>query len=115
MKVNVTLHTDGRGFWSSKQKEIKVIEIELLSKHVYKNGFFGELAVYFEGWNVSTDGLIYTDPLFLKELKDSFKKLGFSDSALERIEYSEQGMQGDDYVSLDVWDNFIVEFGNLTS
>jgi hypothetical protein len=35
--------------------------------------------------------------------------LGFSDAALDDIDYSEQGMQGDNYVSMDVGSDFIRE------
>jgi hypothetical protein len=68
---------------------------------------FGELCVYFdtEDWDVNTDGLIYTDKQFLQELNAFLLQQG-----LTEVGYSEQGMQGDNYVSLDVGAEFIKSF-----
>ena len=61
-----------------------------------------ELRVYFdESWNVKTDGLIYCDDRFEKELNIYLKKNSIKD---KRVEYSEHGMQGDDFVSFDIID-----------
>jgi len=61
---------------------------------------FGELRVYFDTdtWSTSSDGLIYTDRGWLKELQAFLNAHGLPGSD---VSYSEQGMQGDDYVSLD--------------
>ncbi len=68
---------------------------------------FGDLRVYFDTsvWDTEQDGLIYTDSLFLKELEDSLNKMGIHC----KMDYSEQGMQGDDFVSLDC-DSSIIEW-----
>ena len=70
---------------------------------------FGELRVRFNAktWDVNKDGLIYTDTLFLEELCDLLTQLGIDASD---VSYSEQGMQGDTYVSLDVGECFINTF-----
>jgi len=62
---------------------------------------FGELRVYFNTatWDVDKDGLIYTDSLFLEELCGLLTSMGIDASD---VSYSEQGMQGDNYVSCDV-------------
>lgn len=98
------LHTDGSGFWSTKSKSVTITNFELA--YVDDEGVFGELRVYFEvgDWDHHRDGLIYTDNLFIRELK-AFLKL--HDIPTNDISYSEQGMQGDDYVSLDVGVDFI--------
>jgi hypothetical protein len=49
-------------------------------------------------------GLIYTDKLFMTELKELLTSMGFDASD---VSYSEQGMQGDTYVSCDVGELFI--------
>ena len=54
--------------------------------------------------NTIDDGLIYTDPLFLEEFKLLLAQESLDNSD---ISYSEQGMQGDDYVSFDVGYNFL--------
>ena len=53
-------------------------------------------------WNVDTDGLIYTDPAFLESVRVAF---GTND-----INYSEQGMQGTDFVSFDVGSEFLTMY-----
>ena len=93
------LTTSGNGYWSKKQSSITVSKYELEGN---------ELKVYFptSEWDVMNDGLIYTDSLWIDELRRLLAAYGFSVEAVESIEYSEQGMQGDDYVSLDVGDVF---------
>jgi hypothetical protein len=60
-----------------------------------------------ESWNEETDGLIYTDEAFLKGMAAYLISLGLSD----KVSYTEHGMQGDDYVSMeggpDLHDSFI--------
>jgi hypothetical protein len=70
---------------------------------------FGELRVYFntKTWDVNKDGLVYTDSQFMTELCALLTQLGFDASD---VSYSEQGMQGDNYVSCDVGECFINTF-----
>jgi hypothetical protein len=49
------------------------------------------------------DGLIYLDPTFLRLLREAMKKMGLTGG----VDYTEQGMQGDDYVSFDVSPQFL--------
>jgi len=107
LKVTATLHTAGDGYWSNKAKAVEITRLQL----AYTNDEldFGELRVYFNTrtWDVNKLGLIYTDSLFEAELCDLLAQLGFDASDLS---YSEQGMQGDDYVSCDVGQCFINTF-----
>jgi hypothetical protein len=48
--------------------------------------------------------------LFLKQLRKYLVGLGFNS---EDVGYSEQGMQGDDYVSLDAGPKFIESFSKV--
>jgi hypothetical protein len=70
---------------------------------------FGELCVHFNTatWDTATDGLIYTDKQFMRELKELLTVQGYDASD---VSYSEQGMQGDTYVSCDVGECFINSF-----
>jgi len=101
---NRNINTDGTGLWSRTAALVRVVGAELS----YENdeGNFGELRVYFDrkSWEVRKEGLIYTDRQFLTELREHLNS-----SRLEGndVDYSEQGMQGDDYVSLDVGKDFI--------
>jgi hypothetical protein len=56
--------------------------------------------------------LIYTDSLFLASLKRILAEQGFDASD---VTYSEQGMQGTDYVSLDVGPKFLTSWFDLVT
>lgn len=109
----VVFNTDGSGYWSNKAKAVEIVDVRL--GYVSDEKDFGELCVYFNTatWDVDADGLIYTDVAFLEDLKAFLREHGLSDV----VDYSEQGMQGDDYVSLDVDDDFIAlweaKFGEI--
>jgi len=104
-KVNATCNTAGDGYWSNKAAAVQITALQL--SYINDELDFGELCVYFKNWNVSKDGLIYTDSLFLEELCELLTDLGFDASD---VDYSEQGMQGDNYVSCDVGECFINTF-----
>ena len=105
------LNTDGLGWWSSTAKTVDITKFKLL--WIASAEHFGELAVYFDtqSWNVDTHGLIYTDKKWIDELRCWLRDVqGFSQKAVDDICYSEQGMQGDNYVSLDAGKLFIQEY-----
>jgi hypothetical protein len=71
MQVDLTLHTDGHGYWNNVKKEVKVTRIVCIT---YDDDFYeddreveeeswGEMRVFFDTstWDISKDGLIYTD------------------------------------------------------
>jgi len=107
LSVNKSLNTSGCGYWSQVVKSVKVTGLDL--GYVNEEGDFGELCVYFdtESWNVNKDGLIYTDKKFLEELKTFLAEQNLGTD----VTYSEQGMQGDTYVSLDCGPELIKSFG----
>ena len=111
MEVDLTLSTDGNGLWSSVERSAVKIFNVILAVPENNNGelaSFGELKVYFDTstWLVEEDGLIYTDETFAKELNAFLATKG-----LPKVYYSEQGMQGEDFVSFDVDGEFIVGWG----
>lgn len=99
-KVSLFISTSGDGLWSNKKQQVKVTNIFINA---------GEeilLRTYFDPdtWNINKHGLIYTDKGFLQGLRADAKRLaevgrlpGYNWNDLN---YTEQGMQGDDYVSL---------------
>jgi len=99
----VLFSTAGDGWWSNVQKTVEITDMQL--GYVSDEGDFGELRVYFntDTWDVNEDGLIYTDTQFKKDLMQFVKEHGL----VVDLCYSEQGMQGDDYVSLDVGKDFL--------
>ena len=104
---NVIFNTAGDGYWSNVAKAVRIVDMRM--GYVSDDNDFGELCVYFntQDWDVNNDGLIYTDKQFLDELKAFLKQHGLTTD----VEYSEQGMQGDNYVSFDVYDDFILAWG----
>ena len=108
-QINWQLHTAGDGLWSKREATVRVTEVWL--NYVNDENDFGELCVSFStaDWNVDSHGLIYTDQRWLEEFRALMKTLGFSPVAVANIGYSEQGMQGEDYVSLDVGEDFLRE------
>jgi hypothetical protein len=108
-----TLHTNGRGYWSSKATAVTVEALDLL--YCTNDKDFGELCVHFntDTWDTAVDGLIYTDKLFMSELRTYLQTVGFTAEEANDVDYSEQGMQGDTYVSCDVGATFIAGLERL--
>ena len=106
-KVNATLNTNGNGYWSNKAIAVDITGLQL--SYTNDELDFGELRVFFNTntWDTNKDGLIYTDKQFMRELKELLTIQGFDASD---VSYSEQGMQGDTYVSCDVGECFINTF-----
>jgi len=112
MRVNKILNTNGTSLWARKEKRkvrVTTIKCRILKD---KKHSWGELKVYFdqETWKTNGDGLIYTDKLFETELQAYLTTRDFSEKAVEEVNYSEQGMQSENYVSLDVGSAFVKEW-----
>ena len=106
MQARFAILTGGNGLWSQAKRLVPVTRLEL--SYVSDEGDFGELRVYFDvrNWNVEKLGLIYTDRAFMTSLQRRLDKMGLVGAD---VGYSEQGMQGDNYVSMDVGGRFILE------
>ena len=107
-----TLHTNGRGYWSRTAKAVDVEALDL--QYITNDKDFGELCIHFATdelgancWDTATDGLIYTDKKFMAELRTYLQTVGFTEAEANDVSYSEQGMQGNSYVSCDVGAVFI--------
>jgi hypothetical protein len=100
--IDFRAETSGDGLWSTVKATVQCIGWDV---YYNENLDFGELRVYFDinTWRVDEDGLIYTDPAFLEEIREAF--------ATNDIVYSEQGMQGTNFVSFDVGSEFIQMYG----
>ena len=107
MFERVYFETAGNGYWSNVSKEVDIEDMRV--SYCNEDKDFGELCVYFDtsDWDVNKDGLIYTDKLFLEQLRDFLEEQGLAGFD---VSYSEQGMQGDDYVSLDIGAVFIASW-----
>lgn len=106
-KVSAVLSTNGSGFWSTAVKDVKITGTAI--PYIDDEQQFGELHVMFDTktWDVNTDGLIYTDRGFMSQLQELLTRLGYDGSD---VGYSEQGMQGTNYVSLDIGADFIKSY-----
>lgn len=123
MQVNIEAHTNGKGHWTVEERMVQIIKLGIgYSSLTYypEDPFHGELRAYFEpsgftpgSWNVPGHGLIYTDRLWLKEFKAGLRAAGFSIKAAQNVRYSEQGMQGDNYVSMDIGPTFYASWVRL--
>ena len=102
--VNKTFTVCGDGLWSDTATEVFVESISMYIAADAEDGYDGDLQAYYTEatWNDS-DGLIYTDTAFLECVHTALIKAGISIEAAEDVCYSEQGMQGDNYVSMDAY------------
>ena len=107
--VNFVTHTNGQGYWSTVSGCVKIDRVRLA--YLDDDGEFGELRAYFDPaeWDTDKDGLIYTDSAWIESFINCMATLGFSEAALQDIDYSEAGMQGGNYVSMDVGGDFVRE------
>lgn len=110
MKIDKVLNTDGRGYWSPEAREVRLVALEI---DPYEDGGC-ELKVVFDPstWDVEQHGLIYTDERFEVELREFLESLGLP---ARTVRYSEQGMQGDDYVSFDAGLEFVDAWEAVTA
>jgi len=109
-KVSLVCHTDGRGYWSKSKRKIVHNKLRLWC---YGNeSDFYRLNVFFNKkyWDCGEHGLVYTDDNWLKEFKAELKRIGFKNF---KVDFSEQGGQGDNYVDLDIDKSFAKEYFNL--
>ena len=99
-KALVVLNTNGRGLYTNVTAPVNIVDISVEDN---------EVRVYFDRktWDVRKNDLIYTDPAFLKGLKSFLKSdktysTLITNSSIDRLDYTEHGMQGNDYVTLEV-------------
>lgn len=113
-QVNFVTRTDGKGLWSETKKTVRINRVRLA--YVDEEGTFGELRAYFDPreWDTDNDGLIYTDMMWKHSFLTCMENvLGFSPDAILDVSYSEMGMQGNNYVSMDVGEQFLLECNAL--
>jgi hypothetical protein len=103
----MTLHTGGGGHWSDRATPVRITALSL--GYVSDEKDYAELCVHFntDDWRPDRDGLIYTDRQFETELRVWLSSMGLPG---KDVDYSEQGMQGDNYVSCDVGEEFLTAY-----
>jgi hypothetical protein len=102
----------GQGLWGDAEEEQEYKISEVKWETGVKSTVNGDqsdvdmydkwipIRVYLEDYRESTHGLVYTDKTFKRSLKSMMKKT--KELKDFRVSYTEQGMQGRNYVSLDV-------------
>lgn len=108
-KTPLLCQTKGDGYWSATNRTVATSKIEMQVGEAYVNLWEYRvcLPVYFraffpkKSWDTDKYGLIYTDSLWLKDFREQFKtRFPAMAWMANKIDYTEQGMQGDNYVSL---------------
>ena len=109
-RAKMILHTDGKGLWSDEARKVFVTGLRVYGYGQETMHGFGGLRVYFNPskCNIHEHRLIYTDDRFIEELRDRLHARGLP---YHDVNYSEQGMQGDDYVSCAVGEDFMKAWG----
>ena len=107
-----TADTIGDGLWSDVAMDN--LKVNILPSgggpgYEWPEDLMGQINVYFDPgvWDTDRHGLIYTDSKFESDVKRLLKAAGFKH--FDAIMYSEQGMQGVNYVNFDVDDKFARE------
>ena len=122
MQVNLITSTSGTGFWTPIKAtiEIQELDVDVYGEDSDGDVGFAELRAYFapEQWNCDKHGFIYSDPQWIKTFREALVSvLGFTkeDVAEGSLNYTEQGMQGAAYVSLEVDGDFMREWNQLSN
>jgi len=110
-KLPLRCKTTGHGLWSKEVRIVTSSKIEIKIGEVYTNlqKFAVSMPIYFnvfftkKAWDTEKYGLIYTDEGWLKDFRTQFADRFPSLSWIaKKTDYTEQGMQGTNYVSLEI-------------
>jgi hypothetical protein len=143
IKKPIVCKTDGKGLWSEAARTITIrrIELDYISPNfdfadttdsdglyiVTDSDMYVTFRVYFtkKDWNIHKHGFIYTDNSFIRDLRKQMNDLPmfrgiFTTRGDAAVDYTEQGMQGENYVSVAVllkdkrMDEFLKRLGKQT-
>ena len=110
IKVNFLTSTNGTGHWNKNKskKFVEIYKLELLTYDIETADglyFSYDMKVFFykKHWNYKNDGLIYGDKKWLNSFRRNLIKIGFSKEAVKAVDYSEQGLQGQRYVHIEIF------------
>ena len=105
-----TIKTNGTTLYArttdaEKPVPVKVTKVELIA---YNNNFDGwnlYVKAYFDTktWNVGNMGHLVTDKGFAKNFRAELEKQGYPVGTPRNLSWSEQGMQGKNYVMFDIY------------
>ena len=105
-----TLYVSGDGEYCKSYKSVRIVDMNIFAMindnkadECEYEGVVVEVKFDSRDWKIEDDGLIYTDSGFLSDLQLFFESKGVDASALE---YTEHGMQGEEWVSLEADEAF---------
>lgn len=103
-KVKCQVNGHGLWYYGQPRKYDCVVHVHFDEENAHA------LRIYVvpKGYKPDKVGLIYTDEGFLKDIKEFFKALGMP--AWSEVDYSEQGMQGDNYIDMEVYSKKAVKW-----
>jgi hypothetical protein len=84
----------GKGLWGSNDTVVTYVIRNTQVGYMDLEEKFFTLNIYLNKYNSNKYGLIYTDNVFEREIKKMIPEF--------HVSFSEQGMQGENYVNLDV-------------
>lgn len=107
LPCDISASTNGKGLWSSEKKIVHIHKMRF-KPYIYITGddkdngtLYVDAFFYTKNWNTWRDGLIYTDEKWMREFRKEFYAMFPDLKKIDpRIDYTEQGMQGTNYVSL---------------
>lgn len=111
----IQTETDGGGLWSNVAQKVAILGIELSyidheCEYVAIEAKFAEAE-----WCVRDKGLIYTDHKWLDTFRAALQtQLNVPQAAAMAVDYSEQGMQGGNFVHLDCGKEFYRHIMSIT-
>ena len=92
--TDIIIQTDGKGLWSKARRALSIDKVEIIHGGAFIKAYWAK-----GHWDTSRHGLIYTDERALAGLRAGLAE--FVDN-IETLRYTEQGMQGDDFISLQI-------------
>ena len=93
--------TGGNGLWSKVERDVDIhgLSVSYIDSDLNMVNFEAHFTK--KSWNVEKHGLVYTDKLWIRQFrKEMIGLFGISKKCADDIDYTEQGMQGDNYISL---------------
>jgi hypothetical protein len=99
------------GLWSSEKRNVGIKRIEIC--YTDEELEYGIIKTFFKksDWNPEKHGHIYTDRKWLADFRKLCNSIGLPG---RDVEYTEWGLQGNDYVSLGVGKKFLKAWAKVT-
>lgn len=98
-KTVIAFGPEGNGVWGSNPEVMSFTVSEVSITYADAKSKFVSIDVHLDDYEASSNGLIYTDKVFMASIQDLLNKASLGGDA---VDYSEHDSQGDHAVNLDV-------------